>query len=121
MSASQTMLDSYSRPQSLDFSDSLLAFPSCGTLFARFKAALGNWAQSSIQGQTDTALWHTQWDDARVQSEMARGPERRAQVPAAPFDGPMPASDRRPLNDGWAQIIEHAYRTRFHSNGSRHA
>lgn len=121
MSASQTIFDSYSRPQSQDFSDSLLALPSCGTLFARFKAALGNWAQSSIQDQTDTALWHTPSADARIQTEMVRAFERRAQVPAAPFDGPTPASDLRPLNDGWAQIIEHAYQTRFHSNGSRHA
>ncbi|WP_157559215.1 hypothetical protein [Hydrogenophaga crassostreae] len=121
MSASQPIFDSYSRPQSLDFSDSLLAFPSCGTLIARFKTALGNWAQTSIQNQADTALWDNPSVDARIQTEMVRAFERPAHVLAAPFDEPSSASDQHPLNDGWAQIIEHAYQTRFHSNGARHA
>ena len=121
MNAAHPIFDLYSRPHSLDFSDNLLAFPSCGSLFARLKAALGNWAQAALEEQADARLWSAPARDARVHTEIARAAERNEEpIPKRPQVLSV-ASDRKPLNDGWAQIIEHAYQTRFHSNGAQHA
>ena len=121
MNAANTIFHPVPRSSSADFSDSLLAFPSCGGLIARLQAALGNWAHTSVEAQADGRLWSAPSRDARLQS--AAGPSATGnESTALPRRSTLAlASDRKPLNDGWGQIIEHAYQTRFHSNGAQHA
>ena len=106
-------------PASVDFSDNLLALPSCGGLIARLKAAFGHWAHTSVEAQADGRLWSAPSRDTRRQTATLW----RATGKEGPTLSGRPsltvASDRKPLNDGWDQIVEHAYQTRFHSNGAQ--
>jgi hypothetical protein len=121
MSATQTVFDSYSHPHSAEFSDSMLAFPSFGTVIARIKGALANWAQASIEEQTDASLWKSAAPDARVQAEMARASQGSEQGVVAPVVALPRVSDRQPLNEDWGRIIMQGYQTRYHSSGAQHA
>ena len=124
MSASHTIFESYSRPSSLDFSDDLQAFPSVGTVWSRLSTAFSNWTQTAMQAHAESRLWDSAQADPRIMSELVLsrvGPEVEvAAALEAPVHLTLP-SDNKPLNDGWGNILEHAYQTRFHSNGSQFA
>jgi hypothetical protein len=124
MSASHTIFESYSRPSSLDFSDDLQALPSVGSVWARFRTAFSNWTQAAMQAHAESRLWDSAQADPRIMSELELsrvGPELEE---AAPFETSVRLTlppDNKPLNDGWGGILEHAYQTRFHSNGAQFA
>lgn len=122
MSATQTIFDSYSRPHSLDASQDLVALPSFGAVLTRIKTAFSNWAQASVQAEAESRLWDSAQADPRIMAELvqARVRQEPATSPADFTRAPLAtASDRLHLNDGWGSVLEHAYKTRFHSNGSQ--
>ena len=121
MNAANAVFHPAPRSPSADFSESLLAFPSCGGLIARLQAALGNWAHTSVEAQADGRLWSAPSRDARLQTAAVRCATGNESTARPRRQNLAMASDRKPLNDGWDQIIEHAYQTRFHSNGAQHA
>ena len=121
MHTAKALFHAETRSTSVDFSDNLLAFPSCGSLFARLKTAMGNWAHTSVEAQADGRLWSAPSRNTYAQTKSLRAAKRSENPAQARQRAWTVASDRKPVNDGWAQIIDHAYQTRFHSNGAQHA
>jgi hypothetical protein len=121
MNTAKAIFHANTRITSADFSDNLLAFPSCGSLFTRLKTALGNWAHTSVEAQADGRLWSSPSRNTHAQANPIRAAELSEDSAQSRHKVWTVASDNKPLNDGWAQIIEHAYQTRFHSNGAQHA
>ena len=124
MSATQTIFESYSRPSSLDFADDLQAFPSTGKVWARLRTAFSNWTQAATQANTESRLWDSAQADPRIMAELMLSRVGAETIEAAPVSAAAPLtmpSDNKPLNDGWGGILEHAYQTRFHSNGRQFA
>lgn len=121
MNTAKAIFYADTRATSADFSNNLLAFPSCGSLITRLKTTLGNWAHSSVEAQADGRLWSAPSRKTHAQTNSLCAAELSEDSAQSRDEVWTVASDRQPLNDGWAQIVAHAYQTRFHCNGAQYA